>query len=184
VKRTLMPLAALALLATAEASAAGPRPPNVVVILADDLGYGDLGSYGHHTLKTPALDQLARFFGELPPRELWEAWLASAEGQEDTRSDEQWQEAARVWIRAKQVADAASEAEEEARAALLALSPETPAQGAGVRLTWVERQGAVNWKKLQADFMIPASAVDRCRGKPSRYARLEVASDERDDRKD
>jgi arylsulfatase A-like enzyme len=31
-----------------------------VLILADDLGYGDLGSYGHHTLKTPALDRLAR----------------------------------------------------------------------------------------------------------------------------
>jgi arylsulfatase A-like enzyme len=36
------------------------RPaPNVVVILADDLGYGDLGSYGHHVLKTPSLDRLA-----------------------------------------------------------------------------------------------------------------------------
>ncbi len=39
---------------------AAPKRPNVLVILADDLGYGDLGSYGHHTLKTPALDQLAR----------------------------------------------------------------------------------------------------------------------------
>ncbi len=37
-----------------------PKLPNILVILADDLGYGDLGSYGHHTLKTPALDQLAR----------------------------------------------------------------------------------------------------------------------------
>jgi arylsulfatase A-like enzyme len=37
-----------------------PRPPNVLLIVADDLGYGDLGSYGHHTLKTPALDRLAR----------------------------------------------------------------------------------------------------------------------------
>jgi arylsulfatase len=35
-------------------------PPNVLLILADDLGYGDLGSYGHDTLKTPALDRLAR----------------------------------------------------------------------------------------------------------------------------
>ncbi len=35
-------------------------PPNVVVILADDLEYGDLSSYGHRTLKTPALDRLAR----------------------------------------------------------------------------------------------------------------------------
>ena len=36
------------------------RPPNILLIVADDLGYGDLGSYGHHTLKTPALDRLAR----------------------------------------------------------------------------------------------------------------------------
>ena len=41
-------------------AAATQTPPNVVVILADDLGYGDLSSYGHRTLKTPALDRLAR----------------------------------------------------------------------------------------------------------------------------
>ena len=34
--------------------------PNVIVIFADDLGWGDLGSYGHRQLKTPALDQLAK----------------------------------------------------------------------------------------------------------------------------
>lgn len=35
------------------------RPPNFIVILTDDQGYGDLGSYGHPTLRTPHLDQLA-----------------------------------------------------------------------------------------------------------------------------
>lgn len=34
-------------------------PPNVVVILADDLGYGDLGSYGCKDIRTPNLDRLA-----------------------------------------------------------------------------------------------------------------------------
>jgi arylsulfatase A-like enzyme len=34
-------------------------PPNVVLILADDLGWGDLGSYGNRTLHTPNLDRLA-----------------------------------------------------------------------------------------------------------------------------
>jgi len=46
--------------AVADAQTTRPRPPNILLIVADDLGYGDLGSYGHHTLKTPALDRLAR----------------------------------------------------------------------------------------------------------------------------
>jgi len=34
--------------------------PNVVIVLADDLGYGDLGSYGATDIRTPNLDRLAR----------------------------------------------------------------------------------------------------------------------------
>lgn len=36
-----------------------PDRPNILVILVDDLGYGDLGSYGHHTIRSPNLDRLA-----------------------------------------------------------------------------------------------------------------------------
>ncbi len=39
--------------------AAEIRPPNIVLILADDLGYGDLGAYGNRWHETPAIDRLA-----------------------------------------------------------------------------------------------------------------------------
>jgi arylsulfatase A-like enzyme len=53
-------LAALALLAAAAAAATPTARPNVVLIVTDDLGYGDLSSYGAPDAKTPNLDRLAR----------------------------------------------------------------------------------------------------------------------------
>jgi arylsulfatase A-like enzyme len=35
------------------------RPPNVVIMFTDDQGYGDLGCYGHPTIRTPNIDRLA-----------------------------------------------------------------------------------------------------------------------------
>ena len=40
--------------------AADAKHPNLVIILADDLGYGDLGAYGHQIVKTPNIDKLAQ----------------------------------------------------------------------------------------------------------------------------
>jgi uncharacterized sulfatase len=43
----------------AAAGAPSGRPPNIVVILADDLGYGDLGCFGSRRNRTPVLDRMA-----------------------------------------------------------------------------------------------------------------------------
>ncbi len=37
-----------------------PRQPNIIFIMADDLGYGHLGSYGQEKIRTPFLDRMAR----------------------------------------------------------------------------------------------------------------------------
>ncbi len=53
-------LAACLCPAGAEAQGRGTRPPNIILILADDLGYGEVGAYGQQTIRTPSLDRLAR----------------------------------------------------------------------------------------------------------------------------
>ncbi|WP_395742150.1 sulfatase [Prosthecobacter sp.] len=50
---------ALGLLSLSPALRAAAPPTNVVIIFADDLGYGDLGCYGSPTIRTPNLDRMA-----------------------------------------------------------------------------------------------------------------------------
>src|SRR5688572_9462407 len=58
VRRLCVLLAAAYL--TIGAGAQSRRPPNIVVIVADDMGYADIGVHGSRDIRTPHIDALAR----------------------------------------------------------------------------------------------------------------------------
>lgn len=55
----LMTLLTVCLASRIGTAAENKSPPNFVVIFCDDLGYGDLGCFGHPTIRTPNLDRMA-----------------------------------------------------------------------------------------------------------------------------
>ena len=57
-KKMIETMGALCFLASAVCAETAPRP-NIIIIYADDVGYGDLGCYGPTEIDTPSLDQLA-----------------------------------------------------------------------------------------------------------------------------
>ncbi|WP_372772913.1 sulfatase [Mangrovibacterium sp.] len=58
-KTRFLTLSALAAVSLLPSCAKNETQPNIVVILCDDLGYGDLSSFGHPVIQTPNLDKLA-----------------------------------------------------------------------------------------------------------------------------
>ena len=59
-KKKLLPeLLFLALLLSSCKPNPKDRLPNFIIIFCDDLGYGDIGAFGHPTIRTPNIDRLA-----------------------------------------------------------------------------------------------------------------------------
>lgn len=56
---TFRKLSVLSFALLAVSALGAERRPNVILIMADDLGYQDLGCYGHPSIRTPVLDKLA-----------------------------------------------------------------------------------------------------------------------------
>jgi len=50
----------ITILALFPALAVAEQRPNIIIILCDDLGYGDLGIHGHPHIQTPNIDKLAK----------------------------------------------------------------------------------------------------------------------------
>ena len=64
-----MRLILVPIIAMVTAAVAGPdKRPNIVLIMADDLGCGSLGCYGNKEIKTPNIDQLAH----AEPQDPWQ----------------------------------------------------------------------------------------------------------------
>ncbi len=89
-------------------------PPNIVYILADDLGYGELGVYGQTKIKTPNIDALAQggmIFSQhysgspvcAPSRYM--LLMGKHPGHARIRSNDEWGDRGDVWDYAKAVAD-------------------------------------------------------------------------------
>lgn len=69
-RRTFLQSSLAGLLALSTQNGNAERKPKIVLIMADDLGYGDIGCYGNDWINTPHLDALARNgmrFTELSP---------------------------------------------------------------------------------------------------------------------
>ncbi len=91
-----------------------PAQPNIVLILADDLGYGELGCYGQEIIETPNIDQLAsegmrftQFYSGAPVCAPARCVILTGKhsGHAFIRGNHEWGERGDVWDFAKAVQD-------------------------------------------------------------------------------
>ena len=91
-----------------------PRRPNILLIVADDLGYGELGAYGQTFVETPHIDALARdglrftqfYSGSAvcaPARSV--LLTGQHSGRTHIRGNDEWGERGEVWNYAKGAQD-------------------------------------------------------------------------------
>ena len=96
------------------------KKPNIIFILADDLGYGELGCYGQKYIETPNLDKLAatgmrftQFYSGAPVCAPSRCVLLTGKhmGHSFIRGNDEWGERGKVWDYMSMVADSTLEAQ-------------------------------------------------------------------------
>nr|MCU0409428.1 sulfatase-like hydrolase/transferase [Bacteroidales bacterium] len=101
-----VPAAAVLVTGCAEKGNKLPVQPNIVFILADDLGYRDLGCYGQEIIKTPNIDSLAaggirftQYYSGSPVSAPSRCVLLSGKhsGHSFIRGNHEWPERGDVW---------------------------------------------------------------------------------------
>lgn len=102
-------------------------------------------------------------------REAWDEFWPTVE----ERDDVEWAEAAKAYRKAKETADAASAALEDAKARLIALTSGKYSGGQGVEVTKVVRTGSVDWKKVQKAHLADVN-VDEYRKPGTEFFKVEV----------
>ncbi len=94
------------------------QKPNIIYILADDLGYGDLGSYGQQKIETPNIDKLAengikfsQHYAGAPVCAPSRCMLVTGKhpGHAQVRGNDEWGERGQVWNYKAQIADSTLE---------------------------------------------------------------------------
>ncbi len=95
-----------------------PEKPNIIYILADDLGYGDLGCYGQDLIETPNIDQLASVGMKFTQHYSGSAVCAPSRcvlltgkhtGHAYIRGNDEWRERGEVWDYKAMIADSTLE---------------------------------------------------------------------------
>ena len=76
ITRLIVALLAAVICSIHAAEPARPAKPNVIYILADDLGIGDIGCYGQEKIRTPNIDHLAHVLHD----DLYNIYLGSDAG--------------------------------------------------------------------------------------------------------
>ncbi len=109
---------------TKKADTESNKKPNVIYILADDLGYGDLGCYGQEKIETPNIDKIAQngikfteHYAGAPVCAPSRCVLLTGKhmGHAQVRGNDEWRERGKVWDYRAMIADSTLEGQRPMR---------------------------------------------------------------------